>query len=175
MATPSLNSTLFPARAGTRPSGVRIPTRFNGSAPLSATSSSPFSSLRTARSLPTASAAANCSPPKPATKRPPRISPRASRRRYTFTRSRHGLHVREIVKGEERPTTRALHESVSFVLRREQRAQSAEAVRRHQTGADQLGKPALDERRQQVGRRDELVEEQGAPVLEGLPYRARLR
>ena len=36
---------------------------------------------RTSRSKPTASGSANCSPEKPATKRPPRISPRASSRR----------------------------------------------------------------------------------------------
>ena len=38
----------------------------------------------------TASGSANCSPDRPAMKRPPRISPRASRRRQTRTRSRHG-------------------------------------------------------------------------------------
>jgi len=36
---------------------------------------------RISRSMPTASGSANCSPEKPATKRPPRISPRASSRR----------------------------------------------------------------------------------------------
>ena len=61
------------------------------------------------------------------------------------------------------------------MLRCEQRAQAAEAVRSHQTGADQLGEAALDERRQQTGRRDELVEEQGTAALEGLAYRARVR
>lgn len=36
--------------------------------------------LSTSRNRPTASAKANCSPARPAMKRPPRISPRASRR-----------------------------------------------------------------------------------------------
>ena len=43
-----------------------------------------------ARSRSMASGRANCSPTKPATKRPPRISPRASMRRSTTSRSRHG-------------------------------------------------------------------------------------
>ncbi len=43
-----------------------------------------------ARRRPTASGSAYCSPVKPATKRPPRISPRASMRRKTRSSSRHG-------------------------------------------------------------------------------------
>jgi hypothetical protein len=39
---------------------------------------------------PTASGRAYCSPENPAANRPPRISPRASIRRYTRSRSRHG-------------------------------------------------------------------------------------
>ena len=55
--------------------------KFSGSAADSATSC-PSSGLRRAsRSCPIASGSANCSPEKPATNRPPRISPRASSRR----------------------------------------------------------------------------------------------
>ncbi len=45
---------------------------------------------RMSRSMLTASGVAYCSPEKPATKRPPRISPRASRRRQHIRMSRHG-------------------------------------------------------------------------------------
>ena len=45
--------------------------------------------VRAARRESTASGRANCSPPKPVTKRPPRTSPRASRRRRMPRRSRH--------------------------------------------------------------------------------------
>src|SRR5436190_1450934 len=50
-----------------------IPTRLSGSAPLTVTSSPFASSRRTARSRPTASASAYCSPEKPPTNRPPPI------------------------------------------------------------------------------------------------------
>src|SRR2546427_4960391 len=56
-----------------------MPTRFNGSAPLTATNSPSSCSLRVLRSRPTASGSAYCSPENPPTNRPPRISPRASR------------------------------------------------------------------------------------------------
>src|SRR2546425_53495 len=73
--TPSRYSTRFVPTAGTSSPGVRMPTRFRGSAPLTATSSPAASSRRTARSDPTASGSAYCSPENPLTKRPPRISP----------------------------------------------------------------------------------------------------
>ena len=60
------------------PPGVRIPTRLSGSAPDSETQALEVGWRRTSRNMPTASGSANCSPEKPATKRPPRISPRAS-------------------------------------------------------------------------------------------------
>ena len=43
---------------------------------------------RSARSVSTATGSANCSPRKPSTKRPPRTSPRSSRRRNAISRSR---------------------------------------------------------------------------------------
>src|SRR5258708_4251287 len=88
IARPSRKSTRLGAIAATRASGVTMPTRLRGSAPESATSAPLLSSSLTARSGPTASASANCSPRKPETKRPPRISPRASSRRYTDASSR---------------------------------------------------------------------------------------
>ena len=45
---------------------------------------------RTARSRSSASGSANCSPKYASTKRPPRISPRASMRRSDTSKSRHG-------------------------------------------------------------------------------------
>ena len=54
-----------------------MPARLSGSAPDSETSASDGGLRRISRSAPTASGSANCSPEKPATKRPPRISPRA--------------------------------------------------------------------------------------------------
>ncbi len=75
------------SRGHVRP-GRMIPARFAGSAAATAMVAV-HSRLRAARSESTASGRANCSPPKPETKRPPRISPRASRRRRMPSRSRH--------------------------------------------------------------------------------------
>ena len=74
-ARPSLNSRRLPWIAGTRASGVTMPTRLSGSAALSTTSSPIFSILRTARSRPTASAA------RTARRRSPRRSARRGSRR----------------------------------------------------------------------------------------------
>src|SRR6185436_17121416 len=71
-ATPSQKVTVFLDTAGTRSPGTMIPTRFSGSAAESVTISPEGSILRIARSESTASGNANCSPPKPLTKRPPR-------------------------------------------------------------------------------------------------------
>ena len=71
----------LPVSAASRGPGVRMPTRFKGSAPDTEIQASSAGLRRTSRSKPTASERANCSPEKPATKRPPRISPRASSRR----------------------------------------------------------------------------------------------
>src|SRR6266540_1057571 len=62
-----------------------MPTRFRGSAPLTATSSPAPGSRRTDRNRPIASGSAYCSPENPPTKRPPRTSPRASRRSEEHT------------------------------------------------------------------------------------------
>ena len=57
--------------------GVRMPARLSGSAPDSDSHSSVVRPAAHLAQQPTASGSANCSPVKPATKRPPRISPRA--------------------------------------------------------------------------------------------------
>src|SRR6266481_8654900 len=88
-ATPSLKATVFPEMAGTRSPGTRMPTRFRGSAADSTIVSPEFGNLRVARNDSTATGRANCSPRKPSTKRPPRISPRSSRRRKAICNSRH--------------------------------------------------------------------------------------
>ena len=67
-----------------------MPIRLSGSAPDSDTHWPDEGFRRISRMRPIASGSANCSPEKPATKRPPRISPRASSRRYTRSRSRQG-------------------------------------------------------------------------------------
>jgi len=70
-----------PARiAATRSPGTRIPTKLRGSAAETVTISPEGCCLRMARSDSTATGSANCSPRKPLMKRPPRISPRSSRR-----------------------------------------------------------------------------------------------
>ena len=71
-----------------RSPGTMIPARFRGSPAPIETSSLDSGARRRRRNAPTASGSANCSPLKPATKRPPRTSPRASRRRYTPSSSR---------------------------------------------------------------------------------------
>jgi hypothetical protein len=67
--------------AGTRVPARTLPTRFRGSAPLSTMSVPSCRALaHLAQRDATASGSANCWPESPAMKRPPRISPRASRR-----------------------------------------------------------------------------------------------
>ena len=61
--------------------GVTIPTRFSGSAALTRTASPVRAVRRMRRRASTASGSAYCSPRNPATKRPPRTRPRASRAR----------------------------------------------------------------------------------------------
>ena len=71
------------ARQGRDPLvGGRIPRKLSGSA-ADACAGPPGARRRTARSSETASGSAYCSPSKPATKRPPRTSPRASSVRST--------------------------------------------------------------------------------------------
>ena len=89
VSTPSLNVTVLPEIAGTRSPGTRIPTRLSGSAADRTIISPVFGSLRVARNDSTATGRANCSPRKPSTKRPPRISPRSSSRRKAICNSRH--------------------------------------------------------------------------------------
>ena len=67
-----------------------MPTRLSGSAPESDSICPSASRRRASRSSAIASGAAYCSPLKPAMKRPPRISPRASSRRQHMSSSRHG-------------------------------------------------------------------------------------
>lgn len=89
-AVPSRKSIRFCCVAGIlSSSGVMMPKRFNGSDAEMTTSAPVSGSRRIARSSPIASGSANCYPLIPATKRPPRISPRASSLRYTVTSSRH--------------------------------------------------------------------------------------
>ena len=76
--------------AETRSPRQTTPVRFSESAALSVTMAPSAGMRRTRRSVSTASGSAYCSPVKPATNRPPRISPPASRRRNSRTRSRHG-------------------------------------------------------------------------------------
>jgi hypothetical protein len=85
---PSLKTTRFPRTAGTLSPGVRIPTKFSGSQAETTTSYPVGSVFLTRRSSSTASGKANCSPTKPATKRPPRTSPGTSQRRSIRTSSR---------------------------------------------------------------------------------------
>ena len=93
---PSRNTIRLPGWDGTRSPGVMIPTRFSGSQ-AETTSNVPVAGARCAsRRATTASGNANCSPTKPDTNRPPRISPLASRRRYTRTRSRQRGAIRSL-------------------------------------------------------------------------------
>ena len=71
-----------------RAPGSTMPARFNGSAAATCNVISE-GVRRMDRRRSTASGRANCSPRKPDTKRPPRISPRASMRRSAIKRSRH--------------------------------------------------------------------------------------
>ena len=83
-----------PEMAGMRSPGTTIPTMFSGSAAEmvinSGAACSPWlsSSRRNSRNDSTATGSANCSPIKPAMNRPPRISPRSSRRRRATCNSR---------------------------------------------------------------------------------------
>src|SRR5207244_1707970 len=70
-----------------RPGGM--PARVRGWAAATMTSSPGSWRRRTARSVSTASGSANCSPTRPATKRPPRTSPRASSVRSAPSSARH--------------------------------------------------------------------------------------
>ena len=66
-----------------------MPVKFSGSAGAISSCSPVLAERRRCRSRSSASGRANCSPTNPLTNRPPRISPRASMRRYTCNRSRH--------------------------------------------------------------------------------------
>ena len=90
IGTPSRNAIRVEAVAETRSPKQTTPVRFSGSAALSVTIAPSAGARRTLRSVSTASGSAYCSPVKPATNRPPRISPRASRRWNSRKRSRHG-------------------------------------------------------------------------------------
>lgn len=85
--TPSRNTTLFFGLAATLSPGVIMPTRFRGSHADTTVILPLGSSLFTLRSASAASGKANCSPTNPETNLPPRISPLASSRRKTLTRS----------------------------------------------------------------------------------------
>ncbi len=75
-----------------------MPTRLSGSAAATSTISPLARRRRQARSASTASGSANCSPTNPSTKRPPRTSPRASRRRSAGNSVRHGGELRSRVQ-----------------------------------------------------------------------------
>ena len=90
--TPCWKRTVRPGMAGMRSPGTRMPARFKGSAAetvMGGSAARAACRLRAVRRLSTASGRAYCSPKGPETKRPPRISPRASRRRRMGRRSRH--------------------------------------------------------------------------------------
>ena len=90
MTSPSTKHTRSVRRAGTRGPGEMIPVRLSGSQPLISTRIPVRAAFRVRVSMSAASGVAYCSPPKPDTKRPPRIVPRASRRRNAQRISRHG-------------------------------------------------------------------------------------
>ena len=101
--TPSRKVTVRGPMAGMRSPGTMMPTRFKGSAAEMVMSSPETGRLRTSRTLSTASGRANCSPIKPETKRPPRTSPRSSRRRNANCNSRHLGQIRfarELIHGK---------------------------------------------------------------------------
>ena len=86
--TPSRKLTRLPEFEATRSPAATIPMRFSGSAAETVTISLDGPARREARSDSTATGKANCSPRKPSTKRPPRTSPRSSRRLKTTQSAR---------------------------------------------------------------------------------------
>jgi hypothetical protein len=78
IGTPSRYNARFPASAAIFGPGIRKPARLSGSAPETAIQVPVSPRRRVSRKKPMASGSANCSPENPATKRPPRISPRRS-------------------------------------------------------------------------------------------------
>ena len=105
MGTPFRKASRFPAVDGTRGPGVRIPARFNGSQDDTITSRSSASRFLQRRKASAASGRANCSPTKPETNRPPRISPRASslRRTRAISRQRSASESRASSSGKRIP------------------------------------------------------------------------
>ncbi len=85
------------------------------------------------------------------------------------------LDVIALVRDQQRPAPRRLHQSFSFVDRSEQCAQSRKAVGGGNARACQLRQPALDERRQQAGCFHQLVEERCAALLQRLADCSRFR
>src|SRR5262245_39720200 len=88
IGTPSRYAITSPENGDSRPPGVTMPTRLSGSAADTSTPPPLPARRRTLRNASTASGSANCSPVKPSTKRPPRISPRASSRRRAYSNAR---------------------------------------------------------------------------------------
>ncbi len=168
-----------------RSSGVRIPRKFSGSEAetVRGGASEPGSPRRrTARRSVTASGSAYCSPSKPATKRPPRISPRASSSRqaramsrqttgifsrvsvFRKTRVRGGGGERRVgarvrLARENAPPSRAQTSFSALQRRQEEPAQAGKRITRHAAQRDELPQALLDKSRRELRRARQFLEE----------------